>query len=64
MKSKALLKSFTYYCEQNPQLRFWQALCSWSGAKAIYKLLEGTHLQVMEQMRTKDVVLKDTFYEE
>lgn len=31
MKSKALLASFTAYCEANPEQRFWQALRNWAG---------------------------------
>lgn len=31
MKSKELLDSFTKYCYENPDLRFWQALRNWCG---------------------------------
>ncbi len=31
MKNKELLDEFVAYCEENPELRFWQALRSWSG---------------------------------
>lgn len=30
-KNGALLRSFTSYCLENPELRFWQALRNWSG---------------------------------
>lgn len=30
-KNRALLRSFTSYCIDNPELRFWQALRNWSG---------------------------------
>jgi len=30
IKSEKLLKSFSQYCINNPELRFWQALRSWS----------------------------------
>jgi len=29
-KNRDLLLSFTKYCEENPELRFWQALRNWS----------------------------------
>jgi len=35
-KNSALLKSFTAYCEQYPEQRFWQALRNWSGRFFIY----------------------------
>jgi len=34
-KNKTLLKSFTAYCNANPDQRFWQALRNWSGYCAI-----------------------------
>lgn len=30
-KNEKLLKSFTEYCNKNPELRFWQALRNWCG---------------------------------
>ena len=30
-KNKDLLKSFSEYCKERPELRFWQALVNWSG---------------------------------
>ena len=35
-KNQKLLKSFTKYCEKNPDMRFWQALRNWSGEEFIY----------------------------
>ena len=35
-KNEKLLKSFTEYCEANPELTFWQALRNWSGWAFIY----------------------------
>lgn len=29
-KNSATLASFALFCKENPQLRFWQALSSWS----------------------------------
>lgn len=30
-KNQKQLDSFVKYCKENPSLRFWQALSSWSG---------------------------------
>lgn len=35
-KNTVLLESFRAYCEHHPELRFWQALRSWSGHNFIY----------------------------
>lgn len=35
-KNEKLLKSFTEYCNKNPELRFWQALRNWCGWNFIY----------------------------
>ncbi len=35
-KNAELLKSFTEYAEQHPEMRFWQALTGWSGFTNIY----------------------------
>lgn len=29
--NKELLESFTQYCDENPEQRFWQALRNWAG---------------------------------
>lgn len=29
-------EEFLAYCKANPDYRFWQALCNWSGAAFIY----------------------------
>ena len=58
------LKSFMEYCEANPEMRFWQALRSWSGADFILKAhltsKDGGEKVVFDQM---PVYLKDTFNE-
>ena len=36
MKSQELLNSFVAYCHKYPDLRFWQALVSWSKYAFIY----------------------------
>lgn len=53
MRSQPTLDEFVKYCEEHPELRFWQALRGWSGADYIMQgegLMEG------------DLKLKDTFY--
>lgn len=32
-KARALLFDFALYCDENPHMRFWQALLSWAGGK-------------------------------
>lgn len=34
-KNQKLLESFSAYCKKYPELRFWQAIRNWSGAKFI-----------------------------
>lgn len=34
-KNAALLESFTKYCREHPEYRFWQALRNWSNATFI-----------------------------
>ncbi len=34
-RNSKLLAEFTAYCKANPEQRFWQALCNWSGAEKI-----------------------------
>ena len=29
-KNKEMIRDFFVYCIDNPELRFWQALCTWS----------------------------------
>ena len=35
-KNSELLQDFTKYCQEHPELRFWQALRNWSGASFIH----------------------------
>ena len=32
-KARKLLSDFALYCDENPGMRFWQALLSWAGGK-------------------------------
>jgi hypothetical protein len=32
MQSEKLLKEFSKFCWDNPELRFWQALAAWTGS--------------------------------
>ena len=36
-RNSAVLEDFVAYCRAHPQLRFWQALLSWSGLPFIVK---------------------------
>jgi hypothetical protein len=35
-RNQKVLDSFVSYCKRHPELRFWQALASWSDASLIY----------------------------
>lgn len=52
IKSIDLLLSFTTYCHEHPEERFWQALRNWAGVAFIY-----TSPKLIDD---KDV--EDTFY--
>lgn len=34
-KNQKLLESFSEYCNQNPEMRFWQSLRNWAGVNFI-----------------------------
>lgn len=53
-KNEKLLESFTEYCKKYPELRFWQALCFWSGQHAIIAKNEFQDKGLIEH--------RDTFY--
>jgi hypothetical protein len=53
-KNQKQLESFTAYCKAYPDLRFWQALCNWSGAPKIAK----------GYMTPEGMAWEDTYYEE
>ena len=55
-RNSEVLASFVKFCEQNPDLRFWQALRTWSGFAFIIArdLVEGS-----KRVTVQD---KDTFY--
>lgn len=53
-KNKKTLESFVKFCEQNPDLRFWQALREFVKVEAIW-------LEVYDK-KIDDSELKDTFY--
>lgn len=48
-KNKKMLDEFTAYCEEHPEMRFWQALRAFVGCGYIYT-------------QTRDEPLIDTFY--
>lgn len=47
------LESFTKYCNDHPEQRFWQALCNWSK----YRFILGSNIYHADI----DVTLVDTF---
>lgn len=53
-RNSKLLAEFTAYCAEHKELRFWQALRSWSGA---IKIMYGKWDKDVE-----DEVFTDTFY--
>lgn len=59
------LLSFIQFCEENPELRFWQALSAWSGKRFI---LTSSHFDTdmfnHEFMKENKVKIEDTFYVE
>lgn len=57
MKSSAVLADFIAYCQAHPELRFWQALLSWSGRNFIY--LSDKNAYDLTNPREE---LHDTFY--
>lgn len=47
-RSGRTLASFTLYCLQNPEQRFWQALRNWSGSVALWKQTEGLPTDLLD----------------
>ena len=56
-KNKKQLESFTKYCVEHPQERFWQALRSWSGSQFILKA------ESFDMDTNEWVEVVDTFWE-
>ena len=56
-KNNKLLISFTEYCLDHPEQRFWQALRNWAGVGFIYK-------SDVSPLDIPGGLVKDTFYEE
>lgn len=53
-RNSELLKSFTKYCQDNPDLRFWQALRNWCGWSFVLVSSESNHVNIDD--------IQDTFY--
>lgn len=51
--NKELLENFTKFCNEHPELRFWQALKTWSKVDVIY---------VKRDILSDNKSLEDTFY--
>lgn len=60
-KNKKLLESFSAYCKQNSDQRFWQALRNWSGAGAILAMKAESACEV-DNLVDQSENLCDTFY--
>lgn len=63
-RNSELLESFVTYCQENPELRFWQALANWSG---IGFILAASYLTNRQKMIDSPVPydldsLQDTYY--
>jgi hypothetical protein len=57
-KNKETLKDFTKFCENNPTLRFWQALRVWSQFNFIYV----TNNDLFDTFSRDKITLQDTYY--
>lgn len=63
-KNQTHLSSFTVYCRNHPEQRFWQALRNWSGYRFIYGQKEGDFLVGgAKDAEGKEIILHDTFYD-
>lgn len=60
MKNTLQLKSFTSYCEQHPEERFWQALRNW--AEVDFVLVANQNPEPI--MDLPWINIRDTFYDE
>lgn len=58
-RNSELLASFTKYCEEHPDERFWQALRNWSGEAFI---LAGEYQYRTCKIPWNKDKLRDTFY--
>lgn len=54
-RNSAVLASFVAHCEAHPDMRFWQALCSWSG----YDRILGSRMRRASEGSGREI---DTFY--
>lgn len=56
-KAGLVLMAFIEYCNENPSLRFWQALCNWSHTYILsYKG------EVVSELINQHHLLEDTYY--
>ena len=65
MKSKnsTTLDSFTDYCRQNPDQRFWQALRNWIEADFVLLVRDTTHEELNKKLGA-DINWSDTWYKD
>jgi hypothetical protein len=60
-RNKAVLEDFAAYCRRRPEMRFWQALASWSEGTVLLlqNLPEG---QLITDLIDREPWLKDTYH--
>lgn len=61
-KSLESLLSFTTYCQEHPEERFWQALRNWAGVRFIFKSDDENAYEKLSESNPAN--LTDTFYEQ
>lgn len=52
-KNSRLVASFSEYCREHPDQRFWQALVNWSGYKTIHGEKDVSHLEDLYYKETE-----------
>jgi hypothetical protein len=69
-RNGATVEDFHQFCKENPQLRFWQALCAWSGQTVFLndRSKEGYHMNLTNATDFDEhnffMDCKDVFYRE
>lgn len=62
MQSEKLLQDFTKYCNENPEQRFFQALCNWSDYRFIYGFMGDEPIENATDKNGANYRLEDLFY--
>lgn len=62
-KSRKELDAFVIFCVNNPELRFWQALASWSKIAHLVAMSQFDYEMFnQDYLRKNNVKLQDTYY--